>query len=617
VVQYAPSTRFYLQDKFAGKPWVRKLPFPVHVVERVETYDRISGNRFVSRSAYHHGYFDGVEREFRGFGMVEQWDTEEIGTIQAGDPTSDNTNLDAASFIPPVHTKTWFHTGAYIDRERISNFFAKHEYYREPQDRVPADATEEERRLIDTRFMASLVPDTILPSGLTADEERQACRALKGSMLRQEVYADDRTLKSDDPYSVAEQNFTVKVVQPQQENRFAVFFVHPRESLAYHYERNPVDPRIGHEMVLAVDDFGNVLKSVSIAYPRRTPQHPEQAKRFITYTENQVTNKPNGDLNDPDWYRIGVPIETRTYEITGLAPAFRYQWQALKDVLANAVEVPYETLTVGAVPQKRPIEWVRALYRSNAEAASLAPSCLPLGVVESLVLPCESYKLAFTPGLLAQNFGNKMTMAELNTLLINEGKYVQQDNNWWIPSGRQAFDSDRFYVSPQMQDPFGAIYQMEHDRYVLFVVKTVDPLQNTVQVENDYRVMQPREIIDPNGNRSQAAFDALGMVAGTAVMGKVTETLGDVLEGFQLDLTQAEIDAFLANPLGVAASLLGNATSRIIYDLEQFRTDRQPVMAATIAREVHVSDLPAGTQSKVQVGFSYSDGFGREVLKKI
>jgi RHS repeat-associated protein len=69
--------------------------------------------------------------------------------------------------------------------------------------------------------------------------------------------------------------------------------------------------------------------------------------------------------------------------------------------------------------------------------------------------------------------------------------------------------------------------------------------------------------------------------------------------------------------LGVAASLLGNATSRIIYDLEQFRTDGQPVVAATITREVHVSDLPAGTQSKVQVGFSYSDGFGREVLKKI
>ena len=63
----------------AGRPWVTRLPFPVHVVERVETArPRSAGNRFVTRYAYHHGYFDGVEREFRGFGMVEQWDTEEI-----------------------------------------------------------------------------------------------------------------------------------------------------------------------------------------------------------------------------------------------------------------------------------------------------------------------------------------------------------------------------------------------------------------------------------------------------------------------------------------------------------------------------------------------------------
>src|SRR5215510_2199493 len=63
-VDYAPSTKFYLEDKRDGKPWITRLPFPVHVVERVETYDHISRNRFVTRYAYHHGYFDGEEREF-------------------------------------------------------------------------------------------------------------------------------------------------------------------------------------------------------------------------------------------------------------------------------------------------------------------------------------------------------------------------------------------------------------------------------------------------------------------------------------------------------------------------------------------------------------------------
>ena len=38
-----------------------------------------------------------------------------------------------------------------------------------------------------------LLDDTVLPAGLTVEEEREACRALKGSMLRQEVYALDGT----------------------------------------------------------------------------------------------------------------------------------------------------------------------------------------------------------------------------------------------------------------------------------------------------------------------------------------------------------------------------------------------------------------------------------------
>ena len=75
-IQHAASTKFYLEDRAAGSPWVTKLPFPVHVVEQVETFDYISQTKFVSTYRYRHGYFDGNEREFRGFGYVEQRDTE-------------------------------------------------------------------------------------------------------------------------------------------------------------------------------------------------------------------------------------------------------------------------------------------------------------------------------------------------------------------------------------------------------------------------------------------------------------------------------------------------------------------------------------------------------------
>ena len=33
-------------------------------------------------------------------------------------------NLDAASHVPPVLTKTWFHTGVYLGRDHVSDFFA-------------------------------------------------------------------------------------------------------------------------------------------------------------------------------------------------------------------------------------------------------------------------------------------------------------------------------------------------------------------------------------------------------------------------------------------------------------------------------------------------------------
>src|SRR5215218_470580 len=184
VVTYAPSTRFHLADKAAGRPWVTRLPFPVHVVERVDTYDRVSGNRFTARYAYHHGHFDGVEREFRGFAMVEQWDTEEYAALAAGPPA---TNLDAASHVPPVLTRTWYHTGAYQGGEQISRALA-HEYHGAP----PPDGPEADARW--AAFEATLLPGTVVEAAtpeLSADELREACRALKGAVLRQEVYALD------------------------------------------------------------------------------------------------------------------------------------------------------------------------------------------------------------------------------------------------------------------------------------------------------------------------------------------------------------------------------------------------------------------------------------------
>lgn len=635
---YATSTKFYLEDKARGKPWITKIPFPVQVVERVETIDHISGNKFVSSYRYKHGYFDGEEREFRGFGYVEQLDTEAFEVFQGNDVTN---ATDESLHIPPILTKTWFHTGFYLDRDRISKLFAE-EYYQGDADAVLLSDTMLPEGLTVNITVTEAdgneqIKTIIQPYKLTAKEEHEACRALKGSVLRQEVYALDETDKSENdksehPYTVTESNYEIRQLQPRHGEQYGVFFIHPRESLAYHYERSFVpdptdperkifDPRVAHQLTLEVDGFGNVLKSVAIAYPRRTPAYPEQGQTLITYSENRVTNEPDRE----NWYRLGVPIETKTYEISGLSSEFPWQLEDIRQLIQelfdnSETKLDYESFPDGTF-QRRLIEQARTFYRADSQANSLDPDRLPLGDIDSLALPAESFKLAFTPGLLNQIYGSKVSTSELNDLLASEGGYFEQDGLWWIPSGRQNFESDKFYLTTQMRDPFGGIYLMEYDRYSLLVEETRDPLPapqtNIVQIKNDYRSLKPKELTDPNDNRSQVAFDTLGMVVGTVVMGKKGQNQGDSLEEFQVDLSQEERDRFFDDPVNQATNLLGTATSRIVYDLDRYRTSGEPVLAATLSRETHVYAEEEGNDLKIQKSIIYSDGFGRELQTKV
>ncbi len=666
---YAPSTSFYLQDKHDGKPWITRLPFPVHVVKRVETYDHISRNRFVTRYAYHHGYFDGDEREFRGFGMVEQWDTEEFGAQTSDVLAPEATNSDGAFRMPPARTKTWFHTGVYRDRNHVSRQF-EDEYYREPG-------------LNDAEFQALQLPDTTLPTGLTLEEEREACRALKGMMLRQEVYADDAPPGSSEatiqrartPYTVVEQDFTIRVLQPRAGNRHAVFLTHPREAITYHYERNPNDPRIQHALTLEVDDFGNVLKSAAVGYGRRKPDltlpvqadRDKQTQTLITYTEHRFAGDPITYVIDTDDdYRTPLPCEARTYELTGFKPendADRFsfdEWTRNDFALpGSAAELPYEQTADHASKQKRLIEHARTLYRTD-DLSGL----LPLGELQPLSLPGESYRLAFTPGLLTDVFqrGGQSLQPDPTTVLggqgADQGAYLQSQqlkadgrfpntdatDHWWIPAGRvflspgasdtpmQELDHARqhFFLPSRYRDPFGQTTSVTYDAYDLLLLETRDPLNNRVTVGertpaedidpntpgNDYRVLQPWLVTEPNSNRAAALFDALGMVVATAVMGKRSEQLGDLPEDVDPDPPLVSLQAFVADPRAQAASLLGKATTRIVYDLDRYQRAGQPPFTATLAREMHFHD-PGGAQSKIQISFSYSDGFGREIQRKM
>ena len=72
---WSTSTAFAAADRSAGRPWRTTLPFPVHVLAASQTTDEFAGTLLTSGFIYHEGYWDPADREFRGFGRVEQIDT--------------------------------------------------------------------------------------------------------------------------------------------------------------------------------------------------------------------------------------------------------------------------------------------------------------------------------------------------------------------------------------------------------------------------------------------------------------------------------------------------------------------------------------------------------------
>ncbi|MCB9157644.1 MAG: VCBS repeat-containing protein [Caldilineaceae bacterium] len=633
-IKYGTSTQHWLRDKAENKPWATPLPFPVQVVDKVEVIDHVSKTKLVTTYAYHHGYFDGAEREFRGFGGVDQLDTETFDDFsKAGlhDEGTQFNNVELAFHAPPVLTKNWYHTGAYLDDEQTLAQQYQNEFWQQDK--------------------AAFVLD-----GHIVSPNREAHRAMRGSLLRTEVYAQDNVAQAQHPYTVTEHRYQVEEIQARRPVGSslvlpnAVYEPRVLETLTYHYEREPADPRIAHEMTLAFDKFGNVADQIAIAYPRRAlPVNlPEQGKILAVYTKSDYINTPELTEagKEPDYHYIGLPYQRRTYEVTGLRwPPDQSERQfRLSDFddLNTEKDDGEQTEESIALPQ-RLLKWNRTYFRPDDEAGILDGHPLALGKVESLALPYASYQVALSDALIKTVFvKNEGAPSFVTDDMLTEAQYHQEpgiDGYWWVPAGRQAFDPAKFYLPHRSSDPFGNFSTIAYDKHGLLVTQTTDPMGNRMLAQNDYRVLQPAMLTDPNGNRSTVAYDALGLVVGTAVMGKNSE--GDSLAGFRPDLgfdelnhQRDDLDHFFDRPRlprdsdepppGMA--LLADATTRIVYDLHRFyRTQTehpddpdqwQPVYAATLARETHVSDLEAA-HPQIQISFSYSDGFGREIQKKV
>lgn len=625
-ITYKNSTSFYTADKRAGDHWITKLPFPVQCVTRVEIEEKITNTKFVNEYSYHHGYYDHTEREFRGFGKVIQTDTEEYEQWKRQDASN---VTDERLHQDPVQTISWFHTGCFFGRENILQQL-KASYYK------------------NAFFNEYPVPDafidtSVIARDLTPREVREAIRSCKGMLMRKEIYSLDRSGKDELPYTVEQQNCHIKILQPVNGKRFGVFLVQPSEAITYHYERSDRDPRIGHNITLQIDEYGNVCKSASVVYKRQIADaaasqlvQDEQDRSWIKVTENNYTNHIINDINRPEAYRPGQLAETITWQLTGInknAGQF-FSLEEMRSAFNSASEIPFQQfISVGL--RKRKVEHVRHLFLKND-----AVTPLPLFQQESIGLGYQGYKLTFTDGLVQQAYirngvqllaDSELTAGNFQKSLfyktgspqpLTAGLFplTDPDDEWWALSGTHGYPvnpSAAFYIPDKYIDPFSNITSVKFDpTYHLHVIETQDALGCKTSVTTfDYRVLMPQRVTDINDNISEVRFDIMGLVAGVAMMGKGADA--DDLTGFNEDLTAAQVANFLADPVANASALLKNATSRFVYDFTQFTTSLgvKPVVVANIGRETHFN-MAGGAASKVQIGFEYSDGCGHVIMKK-
>ena len=308
-LEYRSSAQAWLDVKAEAAaqdepPPVSYLPFPVHTVSRVTTINEITGLSFGSETTYLGGVWDAREREFAGFSRLIQRDTNE------------QADLAAADLSPPSRTCTWFHTGIEAHDQIAEGAF------------VEMDALFSKQEVRFTHWTDGseqpLVPTPELRPWLY--------RALRGQVRRLEVYGEDGSDLADKPYSVVTHRLQVRMHDTADAERPSAL-VTPVEILTFACERITQDPVVNQSIVLEQDEYGNLLHSATINYPRQlSPAEletedtdrliypaslpaglitagcdPQQYDCWINLTRSTVHNLTEGG----NW-AIGLPGSTRS-----------------------------------------------------------------------------------------------------------------------------------------------------------------------------------------------------------------------------------------------------------------------------------------------------------------
>lgn len=592
-IRYIASTRLYLEDLLAGRDWPTALPFPVQVVERIETWDDIALSLATRRYRYHDGFYDPIERVFRGFGYVESWSGEELDEPTGASLFSEKVPAaDPSLRVPPAYTRSWYHTGAYYLGPTFSRHYAADYYAGDPDAlMLPDSVFLDQREHGDTRTV------------------RQAVAALAGQLLREEIYGLDGGPLEGAPYQVSEHNYQVRLLQPPAGSAPGSFLTRMREEITYDYERIPSDPRVSHAFTLTIDAFGNPELIAQIYYPRRPGASvlPEQQVPRARATNARFINITDGGT------RIGLPEFEEELELGGMSTGggsyFGFDQVATQVATALETPIPYHEPMPAGQLCARLLRRTESYYWNEDQTLPL-----PLGQATPRALTHHAASAVFPDAMIRSLFDDTGHAAPA-TLLAESGGYTLDRGYWWNP-GLTAFygGASRHYLPDYTVDPFGATTSIAYDPYFLLTVAITDPEDYVATMINDYRAMQPRAVIDINGGISEVLFDPLGEVFVSSVRGTEDgRPAGDDDLSSYIVRFPADRDALLADP----ALYLQGATVYYFTDtLAWTRPMPEPVGTVGVLREIHVRDLRPGASSPLQITLQYVDGLGRVAQRK-
>ncbi|HCR1077237.1 TPA: virulence protein [Enterobacter cloacae] len=532
---YRSSAQFWLDEKaqFQGKNTLPcYLPFALHTLWRTETEDEITGNRQVSEIRYRHGVWDGNEREFRGFGYVEVLDT----VISASQGT-------AEELTQPSLARSWFATG-----QPAVDSHLYEEYWLGDSASFPlftplftTGSGEEE---------AVFIPDNSTLFWLT--------RAMKGMLLRSELYDADPSTADQVPYTVTEARLQARLIESH--GTYPVTWPTVAETRVYVYERISNDPLCSQDIILARDAFGLSLREVSINYPRR--RKPAENPYPDTFPDSLFASSYDEQqqilhvtLRQNSWHHL----TDNSIRVLGLLSSSR------SDIFTHPADVvPAEGLTFeqfqkadSLIAGNHPFIFAgqqQVWYLDEQNTPTRSPSDLPVRIAFTDIA-------VFDDGIL-KPVSDNITREHLLAAGYHQAAYLfarpAESTLWQVRQGYTEYaTAEHFWlpVSYRETELTGAV-TVSRDIHDCLIIQYQDAAGLTIHIENDYRFLIPVKITDVNDNVSTVALDALGRVTFSRFHGMENRQETGYSDKVLEPLVDMDSALTLKSPLAAAQSLL-------------------------------------------------------------